>query len=399
MTPAECRRRRADGGTGRTEGRMAQVSVGRKLTRDYAAMSATPWTLWDVMLARRSCRKYEEWTPDARVSGEVAGLAREACALRGAPEGSVLAVTDPGIGRELRRRSYKGLANKINLWLARAPVNAFLVLALPTDDVTAERPSCLPRAVMAAQDCVLWLTSRGFGTCWLAGVNSREVIGVLGLPPDVSVPAVVCVGKPHPSAGPFTLDSVLRRALSRNRKPLSAVACLERVGRPFEPQPPPGRFRAAPEQDVLELLRFLAGGLGPDGAPPAPFAVEACLEAARIAPSGGNGQSWRFVAAFDADRVAALAVACGARGPWEAAVVASALESRLDNLAPDKPFWMMDVPIAVSHMSLMAASMRRPAEVFTEMDEGAVNELVGARAGERATAVMALTGGLPRTRA
>ncbi len=369
---------------------MPQEPVDRKLTRDYPALSESPWTLWDVMLARRSCRKYSRWTPDPDLAREMADFAATACARRAAPEGSIAVVTDPDVGGELRKRSYRGFGNKINLWLSRSPVSSFLALALPSGDVSAPRPAQLPRAAMAAEDCVLWLTSRGLGTCWLGGVNSEEVRNVLGLPGGTRIPAVVCLGKPHDGAGPFTFDGMMRNALSRRRKPLEAVACLERLGVPFPYEAPPAGFRAAAVQDVQELVQSFDEPQGPGGVPPMQFVVEACLEAGRIAPSGGNYQGWNFVAVMQEERLRPLEKACGASSRWKAAVVGVGRQTRLNYLAYDKPFWMMDVPIAMSHMSLMAASMGQPARVLTDIDEPAVNKMVGAKEGARTAAVMAL---------
>ncbi len=49
--------------------------------------------------------------------------------------------------------------------------------------------------------------------------------------------------------------------------------------------------------------------------------------------------------------------ACGAAGAWKAAVVGLGHPGGWEATFFEKPFWMIDLPIAFSHMTLMAASL------------------------------------------
>lgn len=345
------------------------------------------------MFARRSCRKYVEGTFPEGFAADLDSLVSLALNVRGASPGSVMAVTEPALGAELRRRSYKGFANKINVWLMRAPVNAFLVIAVKADDVASDRPVELPLASMAVEDCILWLTGRGLGTCWLGGVNSGEVKSVLGLDPGLNVPAVVCFGAPRSSPPVISLDNFMRNALSRKRKPLHAVAFTETLEQEYRVgEMRADGFSAGPVQDVAGLLEALRDG-GGAGEAPLDLTLEACLEAARIAPSASNFQAWQFVVVRDPGRLVELAGACGAEGAeWRAAIVAVGIPSRLTTGLFEKPFWMVDVPIALSHMSLMAASVGCGARVCVQgVDEGAVNSLIRAEGRGRAVGVMGIS--------
>lgn len=371
---------------------MTEAQHSRRPTRDYRALSENPWSLWELMFARRSCRKYAEGVLPEGLAGELDPVLSLALEVRGAPSGSLIAVTDPRTGEELRRRSYKGFANKINLWLMRAPVNAFLVMAVSGGDTEKGRPRELPVASMAAEDCVLWLTGRGLGTCWLGGVNSEEVKSVLGLDAGLHVPCVVCFGAPRSSPPVISLDNFMRNAFSRKRKPVRAVASVETMEESYvaEDMSPSG-FSASPVQDVAGLLEELRDGRG-DGGAPLELAVEACLEAARIAPSAGNFQAWHFVVVRNGGRLAELERACGLEdASWRAAIVAAGIPSKVAAGVFEKPFWMVDVPIALSHMSLMAASMGCAARVHVhDIDEGAVNSLIRASGRARAVGVMGI---------
>jgi hypothetical protein len=77
---------------------------------------------------------------------------------------------------------------------------------------------------------------------------------------------------------------------------------------------------------------------------------------------------------------------------WRAAVVAAGRPKAYMSGVMDKPFWMIDVPIALSHMSLMAASMGCAAQVFLDdIDEGAINNLILAKNDVRTVGVMGIS--------
>jgi nitroreductase len=368
----------------------------RKPSREYRALATNSWTLWDVIYGRRSLRKYAPFEPDERFAEELSRVIALALKARGAPGGSIIPVTDRDTGERIRKRSYVGITNKINLWLARNQVNAFLVIALPSEDMERDRPILLPRIAMALEDCVLWLTERGIGTCWLGGVNEREVRKALSLDEGTAVPAIVCFGEPGSGRLPG-YDDLMVRTFSRRRKPLAEIAGLETADRPFRIGPSGGRtFEVSESQDVERLLDDLdRGGPGDSqGDLPLDIALEACLESARVAPSASNLQAWKFVAVTDRARLDELMTALPremSRGTdaWRAAVVAAGMVGTMSSRMLDKPFWMLDVPIALSHMTLVAASMRMRVGVWTDgVDETAINRLVSLPDGWRSVGVM-----------
>lgn len=370
----------------------------RNATRNYTALAEGRWSLWETIYARRSCRKYSPAVPETGFIDSLQELASSALGVRRAGLKSVM-VTAPEDADEIRKRVYKGLSGKINLWLSRAPVTGFLVMSVPFQDLEADRPLELPTASMAAQDCILWLTERGWGTCWLGGVSSREVGRFLGIDGSMTIPAVICYGRPRGKPGSLSYDRFAEVTLSRRRKPMQSVACIEAAGEAFIPADEiEGPVRVSSRQDVASLLQAMTEGDDKAGAP-LDTALEACLEAARVAPSGGNAQRWRFVAVKEPDRVSRLEQMAGGgtaggstdgRG-WKAALVAAGTEKAIETSLLDKPFWVIDVPIAISHMSLMAASMGFRAEVrVRSVDEEAVNSFVELPEGERTVGVLGL---------
>jgi len=364
----------------------------KKPTRDYPSYSTAPWGLWETMYTRRSHRKYVAKELSGEFVASLEDTVRLALRARGAPESSLVAVTERQLVEVVKKRSYKGFANKINVWLARSPVSGFLVISLPGDDVRGDRPQKLPKAAMAAEDTVLWLVEEGWGTCWLGGVNEREIRGVMGLGKEMSVPSIVSVGKPKAAVRSGGYDRILYLGLSRRRKPLTEIASVESAGRPYRVQDiAKVPFSASSEQQVRPLLEGIAGGSPGGSEAPLELLIDACLEAARVAPNAGNIQKWKFVVVKDDDNLKALKGACDSGVPWRAAIVAAGYSKKIEAGLLDKPFWMIDLPIALSHMSLMAASMGCAFDVCTDdIDEGAINKLVGLPQSLRTVGVLGL---------
>jgi nitroreductase len=326
---------------------------------------------------------------DERFAASLRETASLAASVRGAEEGSVRVVLDGGTVSEIKRKATKGMQGKINFWLTRSPLSGFLVLELPSGDVGSERPDKLPRAAMAAEDCVLWLTEEGLGTCWLGGFNREALRKILGLGNETDLPAIIALGRPKPRIQAMDLDNLIYRRLSRHRKPLTEIAFCEDMRNAYhlETYTKPA-FSASPVQDVRGLLRRLADTSESKGDPPLELALEACLEAARLAPNASNAQNWRFIVVSVEEAVRRLERACQSTHNWKAAIVGAALPGSMDNFL-ETPFWMLDLPIALSHMSLMAASMDLGVDLcLSGLDEKEINGLVGLEAPLRTVGVM-----------
>jgi nitroreductase len=364
------------------------VEATKKPTRDYPSYSDSPWSLWDTLYARRSHRKYLPSQVDDNLFASLREMVELAVSVRNAGGDSLVMVTEKTRVEKLKKNIHKGVQGKINLWLARAPLHGFLVLVLPKQDVASERPQLLPQTVMAAEDCILWLTEAGQGTCWLGGISQKGVKKVMGLGGEMFVPAVIPFGKPKPRVQARDIDHMMYRTVSRKRKPLSDIAHLETMGRPYlvseiERKP----FSASQVQDVAGLLLRLEEMSESEGDVDLGLAIDACLEAARISPSAGNAQTWNFVAVSGEDALRELAQACGIEGGWRAAIVGVG-EPSIGFIYEimEKPFWMMDLPIAFSQMSLMAASMGCGVDLCVDdIYEEEVNRLVGLSSGNLRT--------------
>lgn len=93
---------------------------------------------------------------------------------------------------------------------------------------------------------------------------------------------------------------------------------------------------------------------------PAPVSREEVLyllECARHAPSARNTQIWHFVVISNREAVVAAAQAAD-RPEWSEApllIAAQAQEAFFKKIQPEQPFYLIDVPIAMAHLSLAAS--------------------------------------------
>lgn len=128
--------------------------------------------------------------------------------------------------------------------------------------------------------------------------------------------------------------------------------------------------------------------------------VERCLEAARNAPSACNSQPWFFVAVDDpelrksmADALQDMVMNRFARtAPVLVAVVAEKppLLPQLGGLIKDKPYYLMDIGMAVENFCLQATDERLGTCIIGWFNEKRVRELLGIPKNRRVPLVIAL---------
>lgn len=141
--------------------------------------------------------------------------------------------------------------------------------------------------------------------------------------------------------------------------------------------------------DFLDLARRRQSDRGYLDMPvPRPL-IDRCLEAARVAPSACNSQPWFFVVVDDPALRRAVApklhdlVMPGNRfaetAPVLVAVVAEqpTFLPRLGGLVKDKPYYLMDIGMAVQNFCLQAASEGLGTCILGWFDEKGVQELLG----------------------
>ena len=132
--------------------------------------------------------------------------------------------------------------------------------------------------------------------------------------------------------------------------------------------------------------------------------IERCLEAARLAPSACNSQPWFFVVVDDQSLRQAVAESLHDRvmnrfvlsAPALVVVVAETprLIPRLAGLFKDKPYYLMDIGMAVENFCLQATDEGLGSCILGWFDEQGVKRRLGIPKDKRVPLVIAL--GYPR---
>ena len=120
--------------------------------------------------------------------------------------------------------------------------------------------------------------------------------------------------------------------------------------------------------------------------------IRSILETARLAPSANNSQIWRFFIFGDErsrEEAAALAgkpVFAGAR-----TIIAACAEPWIvGRRGSEQPFFMIDVPIALSHVVLAAGELGVSVSLSFDFEEARLINLLGVPRKYRAVALVAL---------
>ncbi|MBN2223972.1 MAG: nitroreductase family protein [Deltaproteobacteria bacterium] len=120
--------------------------------------------------------------------------------------------------------------------------------------------------------------------------------------------------------------------------------------------------------------------------------IMSILDAARLAPSANNSQIWRFFIIRD-DVLLRRAAALVAKPIFANAptiIAACADPWIIGKRGTEQPFFMIDVPIALAHISLMAQESGVSVSLAFDFDEGALIGILEAPRGYRAVALIAL---------
>lgn len=152
--------------------------------------------------------------------------------------------------------------------------------------------------------------------------------------------------------------------------------------------------------NFLELAQKRQSDRGYCDRPVARELIERCLEAARLAPSACNSQPWFFVVVDEPQLRAAVAEKLqdavmnrfAPSAPVLVAVVAEppALLPRLGGVIKNKPFYLMDIGMAVEHFCLQAADEGLGSCILGWFDEPGVKRLLGIPKGKRVPLVITL---------
>ena len=352
----------------------------KQLTRDYHTFCPNPLRMLDVMVARRSWRKYREGKISAALETQLKNFIKTSSNLRGCTEKELLLVTDKKQLPGIFEAAYKGFSGKINPWLRKSGTAGLLAMAIDKRARHEERPTAYAFPSMVVQDTVLWLTEKGIGTVWLAGLNGDEMAKVLGLPFDQWVPAMIVFGETGRSPSGINLDNMMYKSISRKRKPLQEIVYRDRYGQAFDlPEILSERLQVNSSVSVTESLEYLSGWKKKKKArSPSQLEWEILAESARISPSAANKQQWKFILIQEKALLRDLRGLLKERRTLGGIIACIGMTSLpLLERGLERPFWMIDLPIAISSITLMAGALDFLARVYVdEIPEQQVNSLL-----------------------
>lgn len=148
-------------------------------------------SLVDVVLSRRSVRRYEQKEIPKNVLDKILEAARQAPSAGNRQPWHFIVLTDYGIKKELS----KGLFNR---FIKDSPVT---IVGCAHADLIAGRWSTISTTI-ALQNMVIAAWAMGVGSCWIGDFKEGNVKKLLGIPNKWSVVALISFGypaeKPHP---------------------------------------------------------------------------------------------------------------------------------------------------------------------------------------------------------
>lgn len=126
--------------------------------------------------------------------------------------------------------------------------------------------------------------------------------------------------------------------------------------------------------------------------------IDACIEAARLAPSATNSQPWKFVVVDSPETVSEAASYAAATNPWikEAkAIVAVVLEksnflSSLGSVLQNKEYRLIDIGIATDQFCLQAAELGLGTCIVGMFNESGMKKLLGVPRSKRIPLIIAV---------
>lgn len=364
----------------------------KSLTRDYHSLCNNRLKILDVMVSRRTWRRYCELALDGDTLAQIDTMIKRFLFLRGCSENSLILVADKKQLPELFQRAYKGVRGKINPWLRNSGAAAFMALVIDRDSRHEDRPISYAFPAMSAQDTILFLMEQGLGSSWLAGVNGDELTIALGLSSDKWVPAIIVFGKTEIGPSGFNIDNLMYKSLSRKRKILQKIISWDYYGKTFNiPDNLSDRLKIVSLLNVQTCLDSFSG-LDEDIPVREINQIEWELmgEAARIAPSSGNRQLWRFIFINNKSLLAEIADILNEKQTFCGIIAGLGVCGTFIEKGFEIPFWMIDLPIAFSHITIMAGALNFTGKVYLDIPEKRINSLLKVESNWRTVGLIGL---------
>jgi nitroreductase len=192
--------------------------------------------LMELLLRRRSYRKYDARPAPEEAVGYVLGCARRFQERCGFAAPRIAAVPRGPAFERVIRAATRGLVGMVNPWLSSTRASHLLLCAVVypgqgggpgTEPRGRSLELVLEQAAMTMQIAVLAATEVGCATCWLAGINHERVEEAHQLDDGARLIAISTLGRPPERMG-FSWDAIGHHLISKRRRPLEELWMPER---------------------------------------------------------------------------------------------------------------------------------------------------------------------------
>jgi len=174
--------------------------------------------VFEAVQLRRSVRAYESTPVPKEKLEKILEAARLAPSANNIQPWHFIVVTDPEKRAKLAKAPFAG-------FLKEAPV-----VIVGCGDRKASPKWFMVDVAIAMQNMVLTATSEGLGTCWVGSFNEDQVRGMLKIPENYRVVALLALGYPREKID--FQGRILH--LVRRRKKLEKIVSFEEFGRPMQ---------------------------------------------------------------------------------------------------------------------------------------------------------------------
>lgn len=365
--------------------------------------------LMSVIAARRSVRRYAgEPLTDDKLSAAVRVL-DHAPAYGGERCCRFVIARDPELRDRLVSAATGGLKGLVNKWLTKGVPAMIAATADPAlSGRCHDRRFYLSDTAAAMEMLVLAARENGLGTCWIGAFDEISARKALGLDSKTRVVALSPLGAPFGGKPEMTdiaahYDRMAEGAMHKKRLPLDDIVFSNTYGDemtlPYRDSAlkkgvcagaQPGRAVETAARALRFAKSFTSRDLNRE-------LLAHMLEAARLAPSANNSQPWRFIAVDSPEQLKALETAAdddnGLPIPFSSApmvLAATAATGIIADRGPEQPYFMIDVPIALSHILLTAADQGVAANVTFDFQEKHVKRILKLPDDQRVVALVAL---------
>ncbi len=167
--------------------------------------------LMEIIRLRYSCRSYQDKPVEEEKLGRILEAARLAPSAKNMQDWRFVIVTEKG------NRSKLAEAASNQMFIAGAGA---IIVACSNGDYVMQcgQPIGPIDVAIAMEHIALQAVEEGLATCWIGSFNPDKVREILGIPQDIAIIELMCIGYPAD------------KARKTNREPINRIVCYEEWG-------------------------------------------------------------------------------------------------------------------------------------------------------------------------